>query len=340
MNIKRALISSYSGISLESSQQIQEILMLRSLLIALCVAFLSLNSYSWDDVGHKITGYIAWQRMNPTARENVVKLLRSAPEDSHLGAFYMNYGPKSNETKAFEYFVFVPTWADVVRDRTFPLRYEKYHKSTWHYSDTFWRQVNGKAELITDKQPGGLGVAKLIDFDKVMKDATATPADKAIAIAWFLHVGGDLHQPLHTSGRHTDREPNGDQGGNFFLLTPEGTKREDQVNLHWFWDSIVGRNIPFMPFPDEALYIRSIAESYMIRYPFDSSKGALMLGDYPAWQKESFALANTEVFRSDLERFKTPSDAYRRNAYAVAEQRLAMAGYRMGETLNEIFGKQ
>ncbi len=312
----------------------------KSILVALFLAFLSLNSYSWDDVGHKITGYIAWQRMNPTARENVIKLLRSTPEDSQLSTFYMAYGPRSEEAKRLEYFTFVPTWADVVRDRAFPVRYKNYHQSTWHYSDTFWRQANGKVELITDKQPGGQGVVRLVESDKTMRDTAAKSSDKAIAIAWFLHIGGDLHQPLHTSGRHTDREPNGDQGGNLFLLTPEGTKREDQVNLHWFWDSIVGRNVPFLPFENETDYIRGIAESYMLRYPFDSSKGGLMLGDYPGWQKESFAFANTDVFRSDLKRFDAPSDAYRRNAYAVSEQRLVMAGYRMGETLNDIFGKQ
>ena len=312
----------------------------RLLLIAVFTVFLSVNSYSWDDIGHKITGYIAWQRMSPSARENVVKLLRSAPEDSHLGAFYMNYGPKPDEMKRMEYFVFVPTWADVVRDRAFPVRYEKYHKSNWHYSDTFWRQVNGKVELITDKQPGGQGVVQLTASEKTMRDAAVKDSDKAIAIAWFLHLGGDLHQPLHTSGRHTDREPEGDQGGNMFLLTAEGTPRNQQVNLHWFWDSIVGRNVPFAAFYDEGQYVRSIAESYMLRYPFDSVKGGLMLGDYPGWQKESFALANTDVFRADLKRFETPTDAYRRNAYAVSEQRLATAGYRMGETLNEIFGKQ
>ncbi|MEO5860722.1 MAG: S1/P1 nuclease [Pyrinomonadaceae bacterium] len=311
----------------------------RLLLIALFLTFLSLNSYSWDDVGHKITGYIAWQRMSPTARGNVIKLLRGAPEDSQLGAFYMNYGPRSNESKAQDYFVFVPTWADVVRDRAFPVRYEKYHKSNWHYADTFWRQVDGKVEVVTTSEPGGLGLVKLIEADKTMRDAAATPADKSIALAWFLHIGGDLHQPLHTSGRFTDLDPKGDQGGNLFLLTKEGTKREDQVNLHWFWDSIVSRNVPFLPLENESDYIRSIAESYMVRYPFDSSKGSLMLGDYNGWQKESFAYANSDVFRSDLKRFETPSDAYRRNAYAVAEQRLVMAGYRMGETLNEIFGK-
>jgi len=311
----------------------------RVFLIAIFLAFLSVNSYSWDDIGHKITGYIAWQRMNPTARTNVIKLLRSAPEDSHLSAFYMAYGPRSNEAKAFDYFTFVPTWADVVRDRTFPVRFEKYHKSNWHYSDTFWRSVDGKVTVITDKQPGGQGLAKLVEFDKVKRDPAAKDPDKAIAIAWFLHIGGDLHQPLHTSGRHTDREPEGDMGGNLFLLTPEGTKREDQVNLHWFWDSIVGRNVPYQQIQNEQDYIRNIAESMMARYPFESVSSNLKLGDYEGLQKESFALANTEVFRADLNRFQTPTDAYRRNAYAVAEQRLSIAGYRLGETLNEIFGK-
>ena len=313
--------------------------MRRVLLVAVFIAFLSVNSYSWDDVGHKITGYIAWQRMNPAARSNVIKLLRSAPEDSHLSAFYMPYGPRSEEAKRADYFIFVPTWADLLSNRAFPVRSEKYHKSNWHYSDTYWRSVDGKVTVITDRQPDGLGAAKLKEFDTVMRDAAAKDADKAIAIAWFLHIGGDLHQPLHTSGRHTDREPEGDRGGNMFLLTPEGTKREDQLNLHWFWDSIVGRNMPFQTFHSEQDYIRTVAESMMLKYPFESVRSNLNLGDYEGLQRESFALANTDVFRSDLTRFATPTDAYRRNAYAVAEQRLSIAGYRLGETLNDIFGK-
>jgi hypothetical protein len=251
----------------------------------------------------------------------------------------MPYGPRSEEAKRADYFIFVPTWADLLGNRAFPVRYEKYHKSNWHYSDTYWRSVDGKVVVITDRQPDGLGTAKLKEFDQLMRDPAAKDADKAIAIAWFLHIGGDLHQPLHTSGRHTDREPEGDRGGNMFLLTPEGTKREDQVNLHWFWDSIVGRNIPFQTFHSEQDYIRTVAESMMLKYPFESVRPNLMLGNYDGLQKESFALANTDVFRADLKRFETPPDAYRRNAYAIAEQRLSLAGYRLGETLNEIFGK-
>lgn len=308
-------------------------------ILTLFLALFSINAFAWDDVGHKITGYIAWSRMSPAARERAIKILRSAPEDSHISAYFMGYGPRSNDEKALDFFMFIPSWADVVRDRAFPVRAEKYHRSNWHYSDTFWRETGGKIEIIPQTEPGGQGVNKLVDFDKVLKDAAAKDADKAVALAWFLHIGGDLHQPLHTSGRHTDREPKGDQGGNFFLLTAEGTKREDQVNLHWFWDSIVGRNVPYLNGLCEDDYIRQNAETMMSKYPFESQKAWLMLGDYAGWQKESLALAQKEVFRADLERFKTPSDAYRRNAYQVSEQRLAMAGYRMGEFLNEIFSK-
>lgn len=301
------------------------------------ISFSALDVSAWDDIGHKITGYIAWQRMSPKARENVIKILRTAPEDSDISTFFMAYGPKNEELKRLDYFMFIPTWADVVRDRAFPVRFGKYNKSDWHYTSTFWRQVDGKAVLEPRKAPDGQAVVQLVEFDKVMRAVAVSDADKAVAIAWFLHLGGDIHQPLHTSSRQTDREPEGDRGGNSFLLTPEGTKRGDEVNLHWFWDSIVGRNVPYNAGHCESDYVRAVAESMMARYGFDSEKGNLALAKYADWQKESFALATTDVFRSDLKRFETPSDAYRRNAYSVAEARLTLAGYRMGETLNEIF---
>lgn len=306
-------------------------------------AILAMASFSavhgWDDVGHKITGYIAWKRMTPEARERVIKILRAAPEDSHLSAFYFAYGPRTEAEKRLDFFMLVPTWADIVRDRAVPIRYEKYHRSTWHYSDTFWRKVDGNVEIITDKEPGGQGVVKLNEFDKIMRDTSAGDAEKAIAIAWFLHVAGDLHQPLHTSGRHTELEPNGDQGGNLFLLTPEGTPRNEQVNLHWFWDSIVGRNVPYREGMSEFHYIKDIAESILTRYPYDNRSSLMLLGSYDKWQFESFSLATTDVFNEELKRFVMPGDRYLRNAYRVSEERLAMAGYRMADTMNEIFGK-
>ena len=298
----------------------------------------ALSTFAWDDVGHKITGYIAWQRMSPAARENVIKILRAAPEDSQLATFYMSYGAEPEETRKREFFMLTATWADIVRDRGFKTRFEKYHKGNWHYADTFWKQVGGKVEELSGLPEGGLGVEKLIELDKVIRDPLASNGDKAIAIAWIMHIGGDLHQPLHTSARVTDLEPKGDQGGNLFLLSPPGVKRADQVNLHWFWDSITGRNIPLKGEQCERDYIEPIAQQIMKKYPFEKVQTHLKLGQYDAWQKEGFALNPTAVFSSDLKRNEMPSDKYRKNAFEVSERQFAMAGYRLGETLNAIFG--
>ncbi len=310
----------------------------KAIFVTFIVIFAIFPVLGWDDVGHKITGYIAWQRMSPQTRENVIKILRAAPEDSQLGTFYKFYGPESDDTKKLEYFMFVPSWADIIRDRAFDTRYKKYHKSNWHYDDTFWRQVNGNMEPLSGFEEGGQAIPRLVEFDAVIRNASASNADKAIAIAWILHLGGDIHQPLHTSARVTDTEPKGDQGGNLFLLSPAGTARENQVNLHWFWDSIVGRNVPFKNGMCERDYIETVAKNLIKKHPFSKVQGKLNIGKYGDWQKESFAYNNTVVFSTDLKRNEMPSAKYRKNAFKLAESQLALAGYRLGETLNSVFG--
>ncbi|MEO7674884.1 MAG: S1/P1 nuclease [Pyrinomonadaceae bacterium] len=311
----------------------------KAVFVAFVAIFVALPARAWDDVGHKITGYIAWQRMSPQARENVIKILRAAPEDSQLSTFYMVYGPEPEDVRKFGYFMFVPTWADVIRDRAFDTRYKKYHKGNWHYADTFWKQVNGKVETVSRFEEGGQAVTRLAEFDAVIRNASASNADKAIAIAWIMHLGGDLHQPLHTSARVTDLEPKGDQGGNLFLLSPVGTARENQVNLHWFWDSITGRNIPLKGNMCERDYIEMLAKKMMKKHSFASFSGKLNLGKYSDWQQESFGYNNTVVFSPDLKRNEMPSAQYRKNAFKLAESQLALAGYRLGETLNSVFGR-
>lgn len=312
----------------------------RTTFVALFVFCSILPVHAWDDVGHKITAYIAWQRMSPAVRENVIRILRAAPEDSQLGTFYKSYGAEPEEARKREYFMLVATWADIVRDRAFDTRYRKYHKGNWHYDDTFWGQTNGKVDVLTGFQEGGVAVPKLVEFDKLIRDSGASDKEKAIAIAWIMHVGGDLHQPLHTSARVTDLEPKGDQGGNLFMLSPKGTARENQLNLHWFWDSIVGRNLPLKGEMCERDYIEPIARGIMKKHSFASVQNRLNLGRYEEWQKESFALNPTDVFSAELVRFQIPSRKYRKNAFAVAERQLAIAGYRLGETLNAVFAVQ
>ena len=99
---------------------------------------LTVPALAWDETGHKITAYIAWQQMTPAVREKVIEILRAAPEDSQIGTFYMPYGSRSAEARKREFFMLIATWADIIKDKNFDTRYKKYNNSNWHYFDNIW----------------------------------------------------------------------------------------------------------------------------------------------------------------------------------------------------------
>ena len=309
---------------------------LNVLFLATFCLFSALPALGWDDVGHKITAYIAWQQMTPDIRERVIALLRTAPEDSQLATFYMPYGSRSEESRKREFFMLASSWADIIRDRAFETRYRKYHHSNWHYSDTFWTLKDGKIDLLKPPDEGGLALEKIVEFIK-LESSNAKDADKAIAIAWLEHLIGDIHQPLHASARVSDLEPKGDQGGNLFLLTPKDTPRDKQENLHWLWDNIVVRNSPNKNDVCEGDYIDPIARKIMKKYPFAKLESRLALNDPEQWKRESFEIASTKVFPPELRRNEPASTGYKKAALKISEERLALAGYRMGALFNRLF---
>ena len=310
---------------------------MRVAVLMLFVAGIAGSAFGWDETGHKITAYIAWQRMTPEVREKVVKILLSAPEDSDISTFYLPYGSRSEESRKREYFMLMATWADIIRDKAFPVRAKNYDRGDWHYNNTFWKFENGGVVMIDNMPKTGLAMDKIAEFSALIR-GSAPDAEKAVAIAWLEHLIGDMHQPLHASGKVAPSTPDGDRGGNSFLLTPKGTPRDKQENLHWFWDSIIGRNIPNNDKCD-ADYIDPIAQDIMRLFPAEKFKDRMLPGDFEAWKKESVKFATSDVYRG-VEFFNSPSDKYKKKALEIAQERLALAGYRIGDLFNEVFGSK
>jgi hypothetical protein len=292
---------------------------------------------AWDDTGHKVISYIAWRQMSPQAREKAVKLLLAAPEDSNLAVYYLS-GSRSKEARELDFFAISSTWADIIRNRDFKVRFEKYNQGSWHYADIFWKQTNGKAEIM-EKRSEGMAIPKLYDFEKNLKDDSLSDAEKAINLAWFLHVAGDIHNPLHNASRITEVEPEGDSGGNRFLLSPADAT-ENRLNLHSYWDGILRRSVERKNDACDSDYIALIADKIIKKHPFAAMKDGLKLGDYKEWNAEGFAYLDKTVYPADLKRNELPSKKYQTRAFAVGQQQTALAGYRIGETLNKIFDKQ
>jgi hypothetical protein len=274
--------------------------------------------------------------MTPAVRERVVKILLSAPEDSQIATFYLAYGSRSADSKKREFFMLMSTWPDIVRDKAFETRFKKYNNGNWHYSDTFWKSEDGKAVLVNGIEPSGLAMQKLIDLNQLIR-GSASDGEKAVAIAWLEHLIGDIHQPLHMSGKVSDFSPKGDQGGNLFYLTPKGTPREKQENLHSFWDSIIGRYHPNTKDMCDADFIDPIAQEIMRLHPYEKENDKLSPDKFDVWAKESLDIAMTDVYK-DIEFSELPSDKYRKKAFELSQERMALAGYRMGDLFNEVFG--
>jgi hypothetical protein len=318
---------------------------IKFLLLGFLLFAFAVPACAWDDSGHKLVAYIAWQQMSQPARERAIQVLLNAPEDSQLNALYPTppdqdfttypIGARSKAAKQRDYFMIVSYWADIVRDRKYEKR-SKYHHGTWHYLDTFWREVNGKVETLPEMENDKENVVeRLFEFDKVLR-SDAKDGEKAIALAWILHLSGDVHQPLHASGRVTPEEPKGDAGGNTFSLSPPDAARKE--NLHWYWDSIVVRTVARRTDASDAEYLLPIGNAIMKKYPAAKMQNRLETGKFDVWQQESFQIASQKLYPKTLLRNQMPSAAYSKMAFGIAEQQIALAGYRLGTWLNQVFG--
>ncbi len=69
-------------------------------------------------------------------------------------------------------------------------------------------------------------------------------------------------------------------------------------------------------------------------------RSRLKIGKFDEWQQESFRISSTEVYPPTLKRFEMPSEAYKKRAFQIAQEQITLAGYRLGEMLNQIFSIQ
>lgn len=304
---------------------------------AFLLCLLPQTSFAWNDVGHKTIAYIAWENMTPEARQKAIELLLVAPEDSGL-AWLIPPDGRTIAIRNREFFEIASTWADIVRDNRYPIRRDKYHKSIWHYKDSFWKQVNGAAVDIPEMQPDEVNaIARLFASQKALSDTSIPASERAIHLAWILHLAGDIHQPLHASARVTDTEPKGDAGGNSFYLAPAPPQgsREPRLNLHWYWDSILQNAYPRKDECD-GIYIPMIGSKIMKRYPVNKMQTEASELNFDAWQRGSFATTKAELYPATLKRDVAPSKQYQDKAIKISERAMALAGYRLAKVLNGI----
>ncbi|HEX8359252.1 MAG TPA: S1/P1 nuclease [Longimicrobium sp.] len=288
-------------------------------------------AHAWDDFGHRLVARIAWENMTPQARSRAVAILRAAPTETGLRDGFTG---SLSAQRQMQLFVFAATWPDSVRSNTQPLRKEKYDHPERHYIDMFWSQPTDFGPV----QPSALPPE-----DNLLRDtprlqewlANGGAEQKAIALAWLMHLVGDVHQPLHASGRVTPLDPCGDGGGNAFKLDafPDGGRR----SLHSVWDGAVTAGLRREGESRDAFLTRALNEVTK-RHPRGEFTSEMGQRDFHQWAEASVGIAKRSVYVAPLVRNQAATAAYRQHAHSVAEPRIALAGYRLADLLNQALG--
>lgn len=292
---------------------------------------------AWEGAGHQVVAAIAWEAMRPETRARAVELLAAAPEASGLAEMALAGAPAGAPAGATageagrRHFLLASTWPDEVRrtDRG---------RATWHWVNRFWRDTPaGPVEVPPPfEQPAENVLERLQALPAILGDPRAPAGERAVALAWLLHLVGDVHQPLHTSARITSHpdERRGDRGGNTFELHVVDRASGERLELHAYWDRLLSANLPRRPGESTAAWIdRAAAE--LARRHSRSSLGDLAPGDFEAWVEEGFATARDTVYRHGLRRHRRPPERYRRAAWSAAAPALVRAGHRLAALLDE-----
>ena len=301
------------------------------LLVAVGLTSAARPALAWDAFGHEVIARIAWEHMRPETRAKAVALLEAAPPDADLASLLPRDGRPLAERER-ELFERAATWPDIVRDEAFPARHEKYHHSTWHYTNFYWElDQNGRPRDVDRLHPEDVNIVeRLHALERSAADPSRDTSLRAIDLAWLLHLGGDIHQPLHNSARVTASEPEGDRGGNLFLLKGDET-------LHWYWDSVLSKTFRRHLFESEEERVGRVARAVQQHYPRSTFADRLEPGRYEEWSREGFATSKSAVYKG-VERGKEPSRSYRTTAFEIAEPAVALAGYRLAELLERVLG--
>lgn len=243
-------------------------------------------AFAWGPLGHRIVARIAAAQLTPRAQAEVHELL--AIRDKR----YLDQ---------------LANWADDLRD-TDPALYRRtarLHYVNFPSSDCIY-------EPPRDCRDGECVVAGIAKYSAVLSDSTSSPAERAQALAFVVHLVADVHQPLHAGYRH-------DAGGNDFQVR----WHDRGTNLHRIWDSTMLDDAHL----STAKYTRKLLAE---RAPVATA------GSPAEWAEESCRIDRDDGVYPATHFI---DEAYMRRERPIAERRLRQAGARLAALLNRDLGR-
>lgn len=298
------------------------------LLVIVSSVLTSNHAFAWSATGHQTVAQIAYDRLNPTAKSEVDRLIDVlAP-----------FPPR------VDHFVPAATWMDQSRG---------YDIGMWDQLHFISLPYNPDG-LTSVRQPAEQNVVWAIQHAiTTLKSGKSQDLQKALMLRMLIHFVGDIHQPLHATERFSGENPNGERGGNLFAvqitevmwehfreMNPGNPSRhllKQPTTLHGIWDEI-GLLYPFVDpnnHDEWSSKIPVIAAEIVQRHP-SSSLTQVFNSEPMAWAKESNDLGINAAYRG-VKIGETITKEYFDKTHRVATKQIALAGYRLARVLNEIY---
>lgn len=289
---------------------------------------------AWDDLGHMMVGAVAYDRLTPEARQKVAALLKLNPQ---YGAWVADVPQQEQPRIAF---LRASRWPDdIKRDPAYEqdgsdggnrpsgreaarnVGYaDKLMHKYWHFVDL---PFSADDTALLDP-PAPNAKTQIALFRHTLKSSASSDELKSYDLVWLIHLVADVHQPLHAASRFDRAHPEGDAGGNRVLVCSIPCQRPEK--LHAFWDHVLGVST------DTATAIQK-ARELPVADPQLAS-----VGDERVWIQESFEAARVQVYAAPVAVGGGPyelTDAYLAAAQDLAAQRIALAGVRLANLLND-----
>jgi len=257
-------------------------LLLLLALVFMCTVQPASASDDWGKTGHRATGEIASQYLSKKAKKAIKKLLN---------------GKSLAE---------VSTFGDEIKSDTL---YRSF--GPWHY-------VNVPFDKTYDTHPKSdrgdliVGIEKCVS---ILKDDTASEADKAFYLKMLVHFIGDLHQPLHVG-------IGDDKGGNDFQVR----WFRDGSNLHRVWDTTMIEDYG-MSYTELAINAPELSRIQLAQ---------MQSGTVIDWMEDSRTLVKR--LYKETEVGDKLSYRYMYVYFPVVRQQLLKGGVRLAALLNDVLG--
>jgi hypothetical protein len=313
---------------------------LSAILVAVAiVGFGARSARAWDNFGHMLVAASAYDHLTPAVKKKVDKLIA-------LNPLYPHWVDGVKKDKGKVAFMRAATWPDLIKrdgsgyvsdgpnggnrppsDSTASqnLGYgdTAMHKY-WHFVDMPFDATGDNTPL---QQPPSVNAQSEIALLRAALKTDEPDPLKSYDLVWLEHLVGDIHQPLHCVSRFDAADPNGDSGGNNVKL--KGSPDYSETALHTLWDDFPGAG-------DRA--DQAIAFQSLLPKP-DKKKSAI--SDEAKWVAEGLEDAQKYAYAAPIAAGDgpfLPDLKYLAEGRALSDARVALAGARLANLLNDALG--